>query len=62
MPPVTPTPTVVAGAPTIKGKAIVGKTLTAKPGTLDRPADVTFTYQWLRNGKPIAGATGRSTS
>ena len=29
----TPTPTVVAGAPTIAGKAMVGKTLTAKPGS-----------------------------
>jgi hypothetical protein len=52
-----PTPKVVAGAPTIKGKAVVGKKLTAKPGSWT-PADVTFTYQWLRNGKPIAGATG----
>ena len=50
-------PSVVAGAPTIKGKAKVGKTLTALPGTWG-PAPVTFTYQWLRNGKPIAGATG----
>ena len=54
---VPPTPKVVAGAPTIKGKAIVGKKLTAIPGSWT-PADVTFTYQWLRNGKPIAGATG----
>ena len=53
----TPTPTVVAGAPTITGKARVGKTLTANPGTWV-PGRVTFTYQWLRNGAPIAGATG----
>ncbi len=50
-------PSVVAGAPTIKGKAQVGKTLTALPGTWG-PAPVTLTYQWLRNGVPIAGATG----
>ena len=50
-------PSVVAGAPTIKGKAQVGKTLTALPGTWG-PAPVTLTYQWLRNGMPIAGATG----
>jgi Zn-dependent metalloprotease len=50
-------PSVVAGSPTIKGKAIVGKTLTALPGTWG-PAPVTLTYQWLRNGTPIAGATG----
>ena len=36
---------------------MVGKKLTAKPGSWT-PADVTFTYQWLRNGEPIAGATG----
>ena len=50
-------PAVVAGAPTIKGKAVVGKKLTAKPGSWS-PAGVTFTYQWLRNGKAISGATG----
>ena len=50
-------PKVVAGAPKIKGKARVGKKLTALPGTWG-PAPVTLTYQWLRNGKPIAGATG----
>jgi len=30
--------------------------MTAKPGTWD-PADVTVSYEWLRNGEPIAGAT-----
>ncbi len=50
-------PMVAAGAPTIKGKAVVGKKLTALPGTWG-PAPVTLTYQWLRNGAPIAGATG----
>jgi hypothetical protein len=49
--------TLSVGAPTIKGKARVGKTLTALPGTWG-PAPVSLTYQWLRNGKPIAGATG----
>ena len=48
---------VVAGAPTITGKAVVGKKLTAHPGTWT-PGDVTLSYQWLRNGMPIAGATG----
>ena len=48
---------VVAGAPTITGKARVGKTLTAHTGTWS-PLPVTFTYQWLRNGQPVAGATG----
>jgi bacillolysin len=50
-------PKVIAGAPTISGKAVVGKKLTAKSGTWT-PTGVTFTYQWLRNGAPIAGATG----
>jgi hypothetical protein len=54
---VAATPHVVAGAPTIKGKAVVGKKLTAKPGSWT-PAGVTFTYQWLRNGQAISGATG----
>ncbi len=50
-------PKVAAGKPTIKGKAVVGKKLTAKPGSWT-PAGVTFTYQWLRNGKVIKHATG----
>lgn len=51
------TPAIVAGTPTISGKARVGRTLTAKPGTWT-PADVTIGYQWLRGGKTISGATG----
>jgi hypothetical protein len=45
------------GAPTIKGKARVGKTLTALPGSWG-PTPLTLSYQWLRNGAPITGATG----
>lgn len=41
--------------PTISGTAKVKKTLTAK--TTGWMAGVTFTYQWLRNGAAIAGAT-----
>jgi bacillolysin len=57
--PVTAAPllAVVAGSPTISGKAVVGKKLTAHPGSWT-PGDATLTYQWLRNGAPIAGATG----
>jgi hypothetical protein len=55
--PPPPTPKVIAGAPTISGKALVGKKLTAHPGSWT-PGDATLTYQWLRNGVPIAGATG----
>ncbi|WP_296192411.1 S8 family serine peptidase [uncultured Microbacterium sp.] len=50
---------VATAAPTISGKPEVGKTLTATPGTWD-PASVTTSYQWLRGGQPIAGATSAS--
>ena len=43
-------------APKVRGKAAVGGTLTGTPGTWDKD-DVTFTYQWLRDGEPVAGAT-----
>ncbi|WP_169923701.1 peptidoglycan-binding protein [Propionicimonas paludicola] len=42
--------------PTITGTAKAGTSLTAVPGTW-APAPVTFGYQWLRDGKPISGAT-----
>ncbi|MCR1783854.1 hypothetical protein KVF89_15040 [Nocardioides carbamazepini] len=41
----------------IKGKATVGKRLRAVRPQLSGPA-TSYAYQWLRNGKPIAGATG----
>jgi peptidoglycan/xylan/chitin deacetylase (PgdA/CDA1 family) len=50
---------VTAGSPTISGTARVGRVLTANPGTWS-PAGVTFTYQWLRNGVAISGATSRT--
>ncbi|HEY9323904.1 MAG TPA: hypothetical protein VIP50_03150, partial [Agromyces sp.] len=43
-------------APTVSGTAKVGSTLTAKPGAWS-PSATTITYQWLRNGKAISGAT-----
>jgi hypothetical protein len=55
-----PTATVLGvlspGEPTVTGKAIVGRTLTAEPGDW-APDGVTFAYQWLRDGTPIEGAT-----
>jgi hypothetical protein len=44
--------------PTVSGTARVGATLTADPGTWDE--GTTLSYQWLRDGSPIAGATGPS--
>lgn len=44
-------------APAITGTAQVGQTLTVTNGTWAGPAR-TFTRQWLRNGAPIAAATG----
>ncbi|WP_372736934.1 hypothetical protein, partial [Nocardioides sp.] len=49
----TATPT-----PTISGKAKVGRTLVATPGTWDD--GVTLSYQWTADGAAIAGATART--
>ena len=46
-----------APTPNVSGSAIVGSTLTARPGTW-RPAGPTLAYTWLRNGAPIPDATG----
>jgi GH43 family beta-xylosidase len=53
------TGSLTTGVPTITGKAQVGNTLTAQPGAWG-PAPVALSYQWLRDGKPIARATGAS--
>lgn len=45
--------------PRITGTAVVGKKLTATPGTWT-PAAASYTYVWKRNGKAIAGATART--
>ena len=42
--------------PSVGGTARVGETLTASPGTW-APTPSSFTYAWLANGQPIAGAT-----
>ena len=49
-------PHLTTATATISGAARVGNTLTAKPGAW-KPKHVTFAYQWLRSGVPIAGAT-----
>lgn len=45
--------------PTVSGTPKVGSTLTADAGTWT-PSGVTLSYQWLRDGFIISGATGRS--
>lgn len=45
-----------APTPTMSGKATIGTTLTAKTGTWS-PAPTSLTYQWLRSGSAISGAT-----
>ena len=44
-------------APTITGKGEVGALLRVEPGEWT-PSEVIFSYQWLRDGEPIRGATG----
>jgi hypothetical protein len=48
------------GAPTINGQAVVGGTLVAGPGAWSSTTPLGYTYQWLRGGAPIAGATTSS--
>jgi hypothetical protein len=43
-------------APRISGKARVGATLSVVRGSWS-PKPTGFTFQWLRNGKPVGGAT-----
>jgi hypothetical protein len=45
--------------PTISGTPAVGQTLTVQTGRWS-PSGIRFTYQWYRNGSPIAGATASS--
>ena len=56
----TPTPTPAAPAatapPAVSGIPAVGRTLTASAGSWDQD-DLTYAYQWLRDGVPVAGAT-----
>jgi bacillolysin len=53
-----PVLSVVAGTVNVKGKLLVGKKLKAKVAGWS-PGDVTYTYQWLRNGKAIKKAKGK---
>ena len=51
-----PTSPVATAAPQVSGKAVVGSTLRATTGSWDQTG-LTFTYQWLRDGTPVDGAT-----
>ena len=46
-------------APRISGTAKMGATLTARVAAW-KPSGVTTSYQWYRNGKKVAGATGKT--
>jgi hypothetical protein len=46
-------------SPKISGVAAVGRKLTVSTGSWSVPS-LTYTYQWLSNGKPIPGATSTS--
>lgn len=45
-------------APVVTGTAVVGHTVTASTGSWTVPdADLAFTYRWVADGRPVAGAT-----
>lgn len=54
-----PSTVVNTQAPWVKGAAVYDTLLKAKPGRWE-PAAVTFAYQWLRDGSPIASETTRT--
>jgi hypothetical protein len=54
--PPPPPGTLTAGTAAVTGTPAVGSQLTATPGTWS-PAGVVFSYQWLRDGAAISGAT-----
>ncbi|MFT4215665.1 MAG: hypothetical protein QM619_00535, partial [Micropruina sp.] len=54
-----PKPTVTS-RPNILGKAKGHNVLTANPGSWKNAEKATFRYQWVRDGKAIEGATGRT--
>ncbi|KQO98193.1 hypothetical protein [Leifsonia sp. Leaf264] len=59
--PVAELPTFIGDdLPTVTGERKVGQVLAATPAKTWVPTPSSYTYQWLRNGQPIAGATGTS--
>ena len=55
----TSAPTITVGTPTVTGTPAVGETLTSSTPEVN-PIDVKLSYQWLRNGASISGATSSS--
>jgi len=51
------TPPKNTAAPKVTGTLNVGRTLTCNRGIWTGSSPITYTYAWLRNGSPIAGAT-----
>lgn len=47
-------------APAISGTAEVGQALTCSTGSWTGTGVLTYAYQWLRDGAPIAGATSNT--
>lgn len=63
--PMTPTSPITASAPALQGKLTVGEKLTGvfNEGSIARgtaPGPVSVTYEWLRNGTAIGGATSKT--
>ncbi|MEV0489996.1 OmpL47-type beta-barrel domain-containing protein [Streptomyces atratus] len=46
----------VVTPPKVTGPAVIGSTVTATPGTWNTTG-LAYAYQWLRDGRPITGAT-----
>ncbi|MDR0848381.1 MAG: leucine-rich repeat domain-containing protein [Propionibacteriaceae bacterium] len=53
---VPPPGSTMVGSVTVSGGSSVGSVLTASVGNVF-PSDATLSYQWLRDGEPIVGAT-----
>ena len=52
-------PPASTAAPTVTGEPVFRGRLTAHPGSWEPADGLTFSYQWLRDGRPIDGATTR---
>ncbi len=55
--PPAPQPPVNTALPQITGNPAVGSTLSASTGYWSGDDPISFSYQWLRDGQPIAGST-----